>query len=77
MIIDPCAHCGTPIDVTAYPPGGTHFCNAACMAAWEEADPKRKEGWVKLTDLTPERARELFGGAGLDLQNGAGKVVPS
>lgn len=44
------------------------------MQAWEAEDPTRTEGWVKLSDLTPERVGNMFEGSGLEIQGRAGKM---
>jgi len=51
------------------------WCSDACLSAWEDADPARKEGWVSLSDITPERQRELFAASGLMLGDVRSKVT--
>lgn len=74
-----CAQCDKTLtfkDCPAPDPGRS-WCNTACHDAWAAEDPIRLEGWIKLSDLTPERVSELFEGSGLEVQSGAGKVALS
>ena len=75
-----CAHCKKTLDFAAglpTPDPGRSWCSDACHDAWAAEDPTRMEGWVKLSDLTPERTKELFRASGLEVQSDAGKVVLS
>jgi len=45
------------------------WCSNECLAAWENEDPKRKEGWVSVSDLSRERLSELFEASGLKLES--------
>jgi hypothetical protein len=84
---DICAQCGktlapwpyqTPKPETSRDEHGTpmQWCSSACSDAWMAADPKRREGWISVGDLTPERLNEMLGEVGLGLA-GVGKPASS
>lgn len=70
-----CRHCGQPLTPNAGPKTDLAWCSDACLKAWEAEDPTRSQGWVSVSDLTPEKLREAFSASGLDMKTHAGKVV--
>ncbi len=47
------------------------WCSAPekdCWNKWADQDPKRREGWITLSDLTPEQVNEVFNAVGLRLE---------
>lgn len=64
---EPCGQCGKPIRTAGTPESTGRWCSDVCHNAWFDADPKRREGWVSLSDLTIEQQAEMFKGIGLML----------
>ena len=52
------------------------WCGDACSEAWMDADPKRREGWISVGDMTREQLNEALGDIGLRL-DGVGPRQPS
>lgn len=63
----PCSHCARRVPIGGMPECREVWCTDACHDAWMAADPKRREGWVSLSDLTIEQTAEMFRSIGLDL----------
>lgn len=52
------------------------WCGVTCQEAWLAADPKRRDGWVAVSEMSPEALNAALNDIGLAL-DGVGPLLKS
>ncbi len=63
--VERCAHCAAPLKREEGPASEIRWCSAACMRAWDVANPEEAAKWIPVDRLTPEQMAILMADLGL------------